>query len=147
MSKIGAILRQKKQFLLYCACGGTGVATDYLIYYFLIGQLGLWYQGANAAGYIAGTLVSFALNRIITFNTRDQTAKRLALFLATAAIGYGVSAIMLWTLVRILDVDPRLAKLVTLPVVVLLQFTLNKRVTFSRSDSSHSHQPRTPYDK
>jgi putative flippase GtrA len=29
--------------------------------------------------------------------------------------------------------DPRIAKLLTLPVVVLIQFTLNRRITFAET--------------
>jgi len=117
------------QFILYCVCGGMGVSTDYLVY-FLSLKAGLWYQGANLLGYLAGTLVSFALNRIFTFGMRDRVLQRLALFLGVATLGFGASAIMLWLLVQQLHVDPRIAKLLTLPVVVVLQFGLNRRLTF-----------------
>ena len=43
---------------------------------------------------------------------------------------------LLWLLVQHLGVDARLAKLLTLPVVVVLQFTLNRRLTFRPA-----HQP------
>lgn len=117
------------QFLLYCLCGGTGVLTDYAVYYLSFSN-GMWYQGANLLGYVAGTLVSFALNRIFTFGMRDRVLQRLALFLGVAAVGFGASAIMLWLLVQQFGVDPRVAKLLTLPMVVVLQFTLNRRLTF-----------------
>lgn len=118
------------QFLLYCLCGGIGVSTDYVLYYITYSN-GLPYQGANALGYIAGTLASFTLNRIFTFGMRDRVLQRLALFLSVAAVGFGASALMLWVLVQGLHLDPRLAKLATLPVVVVLQFALNRRITFN----------------
>jgi len=117
------------QFLLYCLCGGIGVATDYLIYYSAL-TFGLWYQAANVLGYLSGTLVSFFLNRKITFGVRDKLARRLAMFLMVAAIGFTTSAAMLWLLVDIMSVDARIAKLLTLPVVVIIQFSMNRRITF-----------------
>lgn len=119
-----------QQFILYCLCGGLGVSTDYLVFYLSV-TAGLWYQGANLLGYLAGTLLSFALNRVLTFKMRDRVAQRLAMFLGVAAIGFGASAVMLWLLVQLLGVDARIAKLLTLPMVVLLQFTLNRRLTFN----------------
>lgn len=119
-----------QQFLLYCLCGGLGVSTDYLVFYLSV-TAGLWYQGANLLGYLAGTLLSFALNRVLTFKMRDRVAQRLAMFLGVAAIGFGASAAMLWVLVQLLGVDARMAKLLTLPMVVVLQFTLNRRLTFN----------------
>jgi putative flippase GtrA len=117
------------QFLLYCLCGGIGVTTDYSIYYVAL-KFGIWYQSANVFGYVSGTVVSFFLNRIITFSVRDKMAQRLAMFLGVAAVGFSVSALMLWLLVDFIAVDAKIAKLFTLPVVVLLQFSLNRRITF-----------------
>lgn len=117
------------QFLLYCLCGGIGVTTDYSIYYVAL-KFGVWYQAANVFGYISGTVVSFFLNRIITFSVRDKMAHRLAMFLGVATVGFSASAFMLWVLVDFIAVDAKIAKLFTLPVVVILQFSLNRRITF-----------------
>jgi len=118
------------QFFLYCLCGGMGVSTDYIVFYLSV-MSGIWYQGANSLGYLAGTLVSFSLNRIFTFGMRDRVLQRLALFLAVASVGFAASALLLWWLVEFIDLDARIAKLITLPMVVALQFFLNRRITFN----------------
>ncbi len=120
-----------KQFILYCFCGVIGVSTDYAIFYSVL-TFGVWYQGANLLGYLAGTLVSFFLNRKITFGVQDKVAQRLTIFLGVAAIGFSASAILLWLMVDVALIDPKIAKLLTLPVVVVLQFSLNRRVTFNQ---------------
>lgn len=117
------------QFFLYCLCGGMGVAADYAVFYGAV-MAGVWYQYANGLGYLAGTLTSFTLNRIFTFGMRDRTLQRLALFLVVASIGFAASALLLWLLVDLANVDARIAKLITLPMVVVLQFSLNRRITF-----------------
>ena len=116
-------------FLLYCVCGGIGVFTDYLAFYLLV-TAGVWYQGANIAGYAAGTLMSFVLNRAFTFKAKDRVGQRLSMFLAVAACGYACSALLLWLLVTAAHLDPRIAKLVTLPLVVTVQYGLNRRFSF-----------------
>lgn len=121
--------RLPKQLLLYLVCGGMGVASDYGLYLGLVAS-GLHYQTANVAGYASGTLVSFALNRTVTFGTRDRTARRLVSFLLVAATGYSVSGVMLWMLIDVIALSPTIAKGLTLPVVVALQFTLNRSITF-----------------
>lgn len=126
-----------QQFLLYCLCGGLGVSTDYALYY-LSFSAGLPYQGANALGYLAGTLMSFTLNRIFTFGMRDRTLQRLAMFIGVAAVGFLASALLLWLLVQFIHVDPRIAKLITLPMVVVLQFSLNRRLTFKANAAAAS---------
>lgn len=117
------------QFILYCLCGGIGVSVDYSIYYFAL-RLGFWYQAANSLGYLAGTLVSFSLNRKITFGINDQIAQRLLIFLGVAAIGFSGSAFILWLMVDVLSIDAMLSKSLTLPLVVIIQFSLNRRLTF-----------------
>ena len=82
------------------------------------------------AGYCFGTFVSFNLNRVVTFKAKDKPRMRFVLFFAVAGVGYSVSAAMLWILVERFFFDSNLAKLLTLPVVVALQFTLNKLITF-----------------
>ncbi len=117
------------QFILYCLCGGIGVLSDYAIFRFAL-YVGQGYQAANAIGYLAGTLVSFVLNRKITFGVRDKVYRRLALFLCAAGIGYLVSAALMWLFVERGGLDARLAKILTLPVVVALQFSFNRWITF-----------------
>jgi len=128
------------QFLLYCVCGGIGVTTDYLIYYSAL-TLGLWYQAANALGYASGTLASFFLNRKITFGVHDKVARRLAIFFGVAAIGFSASALMLWLMVDVMAVDAKLAKLLTLPVVVVIQFSMNRHFTFSEKSRQQTNSP------
>lgn len=124
------------QFLLYCLCGGIGVTSDYLVYYAAI-TFGLWYQAANVLGYLTGTLVSFFLNRKITFAVLDQLARRLAIFLGVAFVGFLASALLLWLLVDFMSIDAKIAKALTLPVVVVLQFSLNRRITFGQNLRNH----------
>jgi len=118
------------QFLLYCLCGGIGVATDYTVFHVAV-TAGTWYQAANAMSYLAGTLVSFALNRVVTFKVRDRVLQRLGMFLAVAAVGFASSALLLWLLVDLAHLDPKLSKLITLPMVVVVQFSLNRRFSFN----------------
>lgn len=117
------------QFILYCFCGGLGVLTDYGVYYAAV-KSDLWYQAANVLGYASGTVVSFLLNRIITFGARDRAVQRFALFAAVAATGFSFSAAMLWVLVAQFGVAETIAKLLTLPIVVAIQFLLNRAITF-----------------
>lgn len=118
-----------KRLVLYAVCGGCGVALDFAVYTALL-SFGLWYQGANLIGYAAGTVLSFLLNRVITFRVLDAPVRRFATFALVAAIGYLLSAAALWVLVSQLHIDPLLAKLCTLALVLAAQFSLNSLITF-----------------
>lgn len=123
-----------RKLVLYGVCGGSGVALDFFLYSMLL-LAGVWYQIANIVGYIAGTLLSFVLNRAITFQVRDAPLRRLAMFLGVAAIGYTLSIAILWLLVDQLAVGPLMAKAVSLVAVVVTQFGLNYLITFRSATS------------
>jgi putative flippase GtrA len=122
-------LKNLKQFLTYCLCGGLGVTFDYFSFYLTL-SFGFWYQAANVIGYSAGTLLSFFLNRMITFHVYDKVIKRMLLFFVVALIGFFASAILLWFMVDRMLISAKLAKLLTLPVVVIIQFSINRWITF-----------------
>ncbi|QYR52731.1 GtrA family protein [Lysobacter soyae] len=126
-----------RQFVLYAICGGSGVLTDLAIFGALVSN-GANYQLANFAGYAAGTLISFLLNRKFTFDAKDRPFERLALFLGTALLGYIVSSALLWVLISKLNFSPFVAKIATLGVVLVLQFSINKAVTFRTTEGSAS---------
>jgi putative flippase GtrA len=117
------------RFFLYCACGGLGVFFDFILY-FLCLNYGFSYQIANACGYLLGTCVSFILNRKLTFQVSDQVLRRFLIFLGVAIFGFLVSVFMLWLMVDICNISQEVAKFLTLPVVVGVQYTLNRRITF-----------------
>lgn len=119
-------------FYLYCLCGVISVAVDYLIYYFSVTS-GVWYQTANFLGYICGTLVSFFLNRKITFATYDKLPIRLMIFFGVAMIGLAISSLILLVTIDSFLLDERLAKILTFPFVVVIQFSLNRLITFNKN--------------
>ena len=124
---------RNRQFLLYCAIGASGVTLDFSVYSLMLKSAALDYQAANAAGYAAGTLLSFFLNAHFNFKTRDWLALRLFSFCTVALLGYAASAGTLYLLVARLGLDKYLSKLVTLAVVVALQYNLNRLVSFRKS--------------
>ncbi|HVV34063.1 MAG TPA: GtrA family protein [Vitreimonas sp.] len=121
-----------RQFLTYAVCGGMGVALDFGVYTLLV-QAGLFYQIANVISYGCGTLLSFALNRAITFRVMDAPLRRLATFFAVAGAGYALSSLSLYAMVELLHLGKLVAKAASIIVVVLTQYTLNARITFKKA--------------
>jgi putative flippase GtrA len=111
------------------AFGGLGVGIDIVIYSVAI-LFGAWYQLANLMGYACGTLISFILNRAVTFAVKDQIVKRFFLFIGVATCGFLFTTFLLWLFITILSWDAMLSKVLTLPFVLMLQFTLNRLITF-----------------
>lgn len=118
------------QFLLYSLLGSLGMMLDLVIFYSLV-EFGLAYQIANFIGYASGTLLSFGLQRKFTFRIKDRTIFRLILFFIIAGIGYLFSALLLWVFVELNSFDINFSKILTLPIVVFLQYFLNRSISFS----------------
>ncbi|MGA2241836.1 MAG: GtrA family protein [Verrucomicrobiota bacterium] len=127
------ILLQKKQFLLYCVIGASGVTLDFGIYSLLVKTRLLDYQAANAVGYSSGTLLSFILNARFNFRVMDKIPLRLISFISIAFLGWLVSAGLLHLLIGRFNFDKYLSKFATLIVVVLLQYNLNRLLSFRKA--------------
>jgi putative flippase GtrA len=127
------ILLQNKQFLLYCVIGASGVTLDFGTYSLLVKTGRLDYQAANAIGYASGTLLSFILNARFNFRVTDKIPLRLISFFSIAFLGWLVSAGLLHLLIGRLGFDKYLSKFATLIVVVLLQYNLNRRLSFRKA--------------
>ena len=128
------LLLAKKQFLLYCVIGAGGATLDFGIYSLLLKFRLLDYQAANAAGYASGTLVSFILNAGFNFRVTDKIPLRLTSFFSVAFLGWLVSAGLLYLFVAGLGLNKYLSKFITLVAVVLLQYNLNRLVSFRKTD-------------
>ena len=129
---LSALLLNKRQFVLYCIIGLSGAMLDFLVYSALVKWGGVHYQIANAIGYTSGTLLSFTLNVLFNFKTRDWLPLRFLSFCAVAFIGWACSAGILYVTVGVLKLDKYVAKLATMAVVVLLQYNLNRLVSFRK---------------
>ena len=128
------LLSEKRQFILYCLIGVSGVTLDFGTYSLLIRTRLLDYQAANAIGYASGTLLSFVLNARFNFRVTDRIAMRLASFFGVAFLGWLVSAALLSLLVGHCGFDKYLSKFATLVVVVLLQYNLNRLFSFRKAN-------------
>jgi len=129
---VKAFLLQNKQFLLYCLIGASGVMLDFGIYLLLVQTKTLNYQAANAVGYTSGTLLSFILNSRFNFRVTDKIALRLASFFSIALSGWLLSAGLLQLLIGHYGLGKVISKLATLLIVVLLQYNLNRRISFHK---------------
>lgn len=120
----------QRQFIIYVTIGGMGVLVDFLLYRSLLQQQ-MFYLTANIISYASGTLISFILNRQYNFKQKEKTLHRLITFYLVAGVGFIISSLLLVLLVDSMHLPPLVAKGATLVVVVVLQFGLNKKLTFA----------------
>lgn len=125
-------LSHNKQFLLYCMIGVSGTMLDFGVYSLLVRSKLLDYQAANAISYASGTMLSFILNTRFNFCVTDKILHRMLCFFGVALLGWTASALLLHVLVGFWGCNKYLSKLLTLVVVVILQFNLNRRFSFRK---------------
>jgi putative flippase GtrA len=133
MNKLLALLESKRQFLVYCVIGVSGVALDFGIFWLLTHVFGLHYQIANFLSYTCGTLNNFWWNFHFNFQAKDHFWKRFGSFYLIGLVGWAVSSGMLYVMVEQIHLSKLVAKGISLVVVVLLQYSLNKAVSFRQS--------------
>jgi putative flippase GtrA len=104
---------------LYQIGGGNTASSTYVIL-------------ANIIAISVAIVYSFTLNSIFTFKTRDQLLKRFLSFTAVSIIGMVISTLIL-VAATTLGIAPTPAKIVSLPFIFIVQFTLNRLLTFRSS--------------
>lgn len=129
-SRRRALLARHAQLLRYLVIGGGAFVLDLGLFALLMFATDMPPLLANTVSVFASMLFSYLANAFHNFNVRDRMLLRLVSFVAVCGIGYLLSTGLLWIGTDLLALDPTLAKVLTLPPVVLFQFVLNKRITF-----------------
>ncbi|MBA8827488.1 putative flippase GtrA [Saccharopolyspora lacisalsi] len=119
-----------KQLVLYALLGGFGVVLDYLLFLLLFNVAGLHEQLANAISISAGITSSFTLNTLFNFRKRDRLLTRFVRFYAVGMGGIALTFVLLAVFAGPVGLDPNLVKLGSLPLVLIFQYTLNKKWSF-----------------
>lgn len=133
VGRLAARLSAFRELVVYCLIGCTGAGLDFLIYSVLVAFAGVHYQAANFLSVTAGIVNNFFLNFFFNFKVRDRVWRRLASFYAVGMFGWALSALCLWAGVEVLKLGELAAKLASIVLVTIVQFTLNKLVTFRKS--------------
>lgn len=127
---LGVVLRRHRTFLLYAVIGCSGVTLDLVLFLLLYNGVGLHEQVSTAISTTAGITNNFLLNAVLNFRKRDDLLTRFVRFYTVGLMGVGLVAGLLFVFSTLLGVDPNLVKVASLPVVVALQYALNKKWSF-----------------
>jgi putative flippase GtrA len=115
---------------LYALCGCVAAGSDLAIFTVLTQGSLLDVRWANAVSVGCGILISFVLNRAFTFGVRDRPLGRFAAFFAVGIFGLVVSDLTIAALIVLGGLWPPLAKLLSIPLVFVLQYNLNRLLSF-----------------
>ena len=128
--RIKELIIKYRELILYGIIGGFCAALDFGVY----SLLSLWipFLWANIISVHCGIICSFILNRSYNFRVKDNPGKRFISFYLVGLAGLGLSELLIYLLTDKFEWHYLVAKLLTVVVVALFQFTLNKLITFNR---------------
>lgn len=123
------LTRKNQQLIVYGVIGLSGATLDFLGYLFLYKSLGVPPPIASFLSVTLGITNNFILNSRFNFKVSDNLLKRFMSFYTIGLFGAILSAVLIAGL-QYLDVNPTLAKVLTIPPIVLSQYFLNKKISF-----------------
>ena len=103
---------------------------DFILFVLLNSYFGIFYQYANFISISCGIINNFFLNAILNFKRTSYFWYRMLSFYMVGMIGWAISSILLYLLIERLSFSAVVAKLLVIFVITLVQFCLNKLITF-----------------
>jgi len=129
---IRKLYNKYRELIKYCIIGCSGALLDFIVYTILIKAFGMNYLLANALSVTAGITNNFFLNAYLNFKVTDKLFKRFISFYLVGMLGLLISEILLYLLVDIMSMNSIIAKIITIFVITIVQFILNKTITFKK---------------
>ena len=118
-----------RNLILYGIIGGMSAALDALVFWLLFQKCGLNEYAANTISVQCGIFLSFFLNSRYNFKKTDKFWSRFIPFYLTGLFGLLLYHGILW-LGSHYNFDALITKLVSIVIVALVQFFINRAVAF-----------------
>lgn len=124
------LVKVYREFITYAFIGISALVTDVLLFLVFF-NTGLFNAVvSNVLAIIVSIIQSFTLNTLFNFKKTDKILLRFISFFTVCMIGMVISTAFLYVLDEYLGVDTNIAKFLSLPVIIIVQFGLNKKITF-----------------
>ena len=130
MKKLYHLFLRNQQLIKYSIIGCCCAGLDFIIYWLLVHIVKIPYLYANIISVHSGIFTSFFLNRHFTFKIKNRTLLRFFSFYLTGIIGLLISSVLLILLIEKIGLNEYVSKAFTIIVVALIQFMLNKYISF-----------------
>lgn len=118
------------RFVSFASVGAVGTVAHYLVLWSLVEIGGVGVLPATTAGFVAGAVINYGLNRRITFASNAPHASALPKFLAVATAGAFLNAAMMKLFAVYTDLHYLLAQVGATIVVLVWNFGANALWTF-----------------
>jgi putative flippase GtrA len=125
------IFQKHKRVFLYLAFGGFASIVDLVIYLVLFNYFNVDPVVSTFISIGIATIVGFFLNAVVNFGVEDNLRVRFVSYAIVSGVGLVISATMLYALSELNDYDANWVKVCSLPVIFVIQYFLNSRISFS----------------
>lgn len=119
-----------RKFVVYNIIGLSGASLDFIVFMLLTNSTSIDYRLINVFSVLIGITNNFFWNLKYNFKTNDRYIFRYLSFLSIGLFGLLISSLLLILLVDFLDYSKLIAKIITIAIVALIQFTLNSNISF-----------------
>ena len=122
-ARLKELIKQHHSFLYFCVAGVTNTAADFLVFAILT-ELGVKSAAlCQAAGYTVGIIISFIINRHLTFKNRAELPvhELFVRYIAVNVISLSLSTIFIRSLVND-GVERYLSKVIVTAAVSVLNY-------------------------
>ena len=131
---LGHELFQKyKKVVIYFVFGSTAAVVDLASYLLLFNFFNVSAILSTVSSISLATIVGFVLNALINFKVCDKLLLRFASYSATSGIGMAVSVLMLYVFNDLYGFGGNIVKIISLPIIFLIQYLINSRVSFRKT--------------
>ena len=128
-----SILKDKKlisQITKYLVVGVTSFIMEYLLFAFLFIIIKANVIIANSCAYFIVFCYNFILNRLWTFNSKENLIKQLILYGALLLINLSITNSLLYFLTNYYKIYPLVSKLFVMILIILWNFIIYKKLIY-----------------
>jgi len=121
---------QHRTLILYFFIGASASLIDLVGFFVFHSALGVISPLATTYSVVIATVYAFLLNAHFNFKQTDRLWLRLLSYSFVSGVGLVLSTLMLFVFNVKMGFDGNIIKILSLPVVFVVQYILNKKVTF-----------------
>jgi len=119
-----------KYFVNYVLIGIIASSIDVILFWLFFDIFQEDVSFANAISVSFSALFSFTVNSLYNFKKSDKVFLRLLSFIMVITVGYFAGLYLILFLINSVGIEAVVSKLISLPVVFLIQYFLNSSISF-----------------
>lgn len=128
------IIAKYSTVIKYFFIGISAAAIDVSIYFVLFNIYDLSALTSTSISITLATVYAFTLNKVYNFQVKGNTFLRLVSYSLVSGVGLLISLSLLHFLTDIRGYNGNLVKVISLPIIFVVQYILNKKITFGSFD-------------